>query len=137
MLVPSVVISALYAYVQGFAKYTLDATLVIAVTFLGTAVAATILPWRRPRIWANSPAARYKVVGLPAIAIAGAATAAFILLNLYAWMTNGAYGINDQSSLIYMGALYLLAIVIYVAAWYVRRREGVNLSQIHAEIPSE
>ena len=109
----------------------------IAVTFLGMTLAARTLPWRRPRIWANSPAARYNIAGLPAIAIAGATTAAFIILNLYAWATNGAYGINNESSLIYMGALYLLAIVIYVAAWYVRRREGVNLSQIHAEIPSE
>jgi APA family basic amino acid/polyamine antiporter len=137
MLIPSVVISALYAYVPDFRLYTFDATLVIAVTFLGTALAATILPWRRPRIWANSPAARYKVVGLPAIAIAGAATAAFIILNLYAWLTNAAYGVNNQTSLIYMAALYALAIAIYAVAWYVRRREGVNLSQIHAEIPSE
>src|SRR3989442_6672743 len=47
MIVPSVVISALYAYRPGFSTYTLDATLVIAVTYLGTIFAATILPWRR------------------------------------------------------------------------------------------
>jgi amino acid transporter len=137
MLVPAVIISALYAYVPGFATYTLDATLVIAVTFLGTAVAAAILPWRRPRIWANSPAARYKIVGLPAITIAAVLTAAFLLFNLYEWLVNGLYGVNNQQSLIYMGVLYVIAIGIYLVAWWWRRREGVNLSQIHAEIPSE
>src|SRR5256884_878495 len=47
MIVPSLVISAIYAYVNGFEALVLDATLVIAITFLGTVVAAAILPWRR------------------------------------------------------------------------------------------
>src|ERR1051325_6652724 len=45
MLVPAIAVSALYAYTTKFRTYVLDATLVIAVTFLGTAIAAMILPW--------------------------------------------------------------------------------------------
>src|SRR5262249_50605869 len=44
MLVPSLGVAALYAYSTDFATYTLDATLVIGVTFLGSAIAAAILP---------------------------------------------------------------------------------------------
>src|SRR4029450_12773215 len=38
MLVPSVAVGALYAYTSKFSTYILDATLVIAVTFFGTAI---------------------------------------------------------------------------------------------------
>src|SRR5207244_10045225 len=44
MLFPSIIVSAFYAYKSGFITYTLDATLVIAVTFFGTAIAAMVLP---------------------------------------------------------------------------------------------
>src|SRR2546425_8555106 len=88
MIVPSLVISALYAYKSGFVTYTLDATLVIAVTYLGTIVAASILPWRRRDIYQNSPVARYKVGGIPLLTVAGVVTGLFLLFNLYKWATD-------------------------------------------------
>ena len=45
IMIPSVVLSWFYAFNSDFVSLTLDATLVIAVTFLGSAFAATILPW--------------------------------------------------------------------------------------------
>ena len=47
MLVPSIVVSAFYAYTASMKTWIIDATLVIAVTFLGTSIAAAILPWRK------------------------------------------------------------------------------------------
>ena len=41
IMVPAVVVSVIYAYSSDFRALTLDATLVIAVTFLGSAIAAT------------------------------------------------------------------------------------------------
>ncbi len=60
IMIPAIVVSAIYAYSSDFRALTLDATLVIAVTFLGSSVAATILPWWKPQIFNNSPVARYK-----------------------------------------------------------------------------
>jgi hypothetical protein len=63
MVIPSLIISYLYAYnIFNFKSIVLDATLVIAVTFLGTAVAAILLPWRQKSIFEGSPVAKY---GLP------------------------------------------------------------------------
>jgi len=63
MVIPSLIISYLYAYnIFNFKSIVLDATLVIAVTFLGTAVAAILLPWRQKGIFEGSPIARF---GLP------------------------------------------------------------------------
>ncbi len=41
----------------------LDATLVIAITFFGTAVAAIVLPWRQKSVFDGSPIAKYKMPG--------------------------------------------------------------------------
>ena len=49
MLIPSIPISYLYAFGENFATYVLDATFVIATTFLGSAIAAAVLPWLSPR----------------------------------------------------------------------------------------
>jgi amino acid transporter len=62
MVIPSVIVSILYAYnIFSFRTLALDATLVIAVTFLGTTVAATILPWKQKEVFEGSPISRYKV----------------------------------------------------------------------------
>jgi hypothetical protein len=137
MLVPSIVVSWLYAYTSDFATFILDATLVIAVTFFGTSIAAMILPYRKKRLYENSPIARYKVAGIPLITVTGAVTAAFLGFNLWHWFTNDLYAVNNSTSLWFMAAMYGLALVIYVVAWFVRRSQGINLSAIHREIPVE
>ena len=137
MLLPAVGLAALYAYNTTFATYTLDATLVIAVTYLGSAIAVVILPLRKPDLWAASPASKFKVLGVPIVPVAGVVTIALLVYNLYEWLSNDLYGVNHGGSLIYMGAMYVLAIVIYVGARIVRRRQGIDLGLINKEIPVE
>ncbi len=55
IMVPGVIVSWLYAYQAGFSTLTLDASLVIAVTFFGTSFAATILPWWKPTCTTSPP----------------------------------------------------------------------------------
>jgi APA family basic amino acid/polyamine antiporter len=137
MLLPAVGLSALYAYSTTFVTYTLDATLVIAVTYLFSAIAVVILPWRKPEMWRASPASRMKLAGVPIVPVAGVVTIGLIGYSLYEWLSNGLYAVNKPASLIYMLCMYLLAIVIYVTARVVRNRQGVDLSLINKEIPVE
>jgi len=137
MIIPSVVISALYAYRPGFSTYRLDATLVIAITYLGTIVAATILPWRRREIFASSPIAHYRIGGVPLITIVGLLASAFLVYNLVKWATDSVYGVNNSESAVYVLAMYALAIVIYLVARIVRGFQGIDLARIHAEIPAD
>jgi basic amino acid/polyamine antiporter, APA family len=137
MLIPSIVVSAIYAYNDTFRTLTLDATLVIAVTFLGTSIAATLLPWIKPKLFQNSPIGRMKVGGIPVISIAGAVTSLFLGWLLFQWWTNDVYGINNTDSAIFMLVLYGLALVIYLGFYFYRRARGINLSRIHKEIPVE
>jgi amino acid transporter len=142
MLVPSLIVSGFYAFTDTFKTLILDATLVIAVTFFGTAIAAMILPYRKKRLYENSAMARYKIGGIPLITVTGALTALFIGYNLYKWLwppldEGNLYAINNSDSLLFMGAMYLLALVIYLVAKVVRKGQGIDLSAIHKEIPVE
>src|SRR5438093_2516694 len=142
LIVPSIVVSAIWAYRPDFQSVFLDATAVLALTFLATVVAAVILPWRRRDLYEASPIARYKVAGVPAITIVGVVTGLFLLFMLYQWSFNpdNLYGTSFQkttNSVLYFAGPYAHAVVIYVAARIVRNRQGIDLSRIHHEIPVE
>ncbi|HEY6501640.1 MAG TPA: APC family permease [Streptosporangiaceae bacterium] len=137
MLLPAAGLAAVYAYSATFRTYTLDATLVIAVTYLFSAIAVVILPWRKPDLWRASPASRIKVLGVPIVPVAGVITIGLLGFNLYEWLSNSLYFVNSHAALIYMGAMYVLAIVIYVVARVVRNRQGIDLGLINKEIPVE
>ena len=136
IMVPAIVVSVIYAYSADFRALTLDATLVIAVTFLGSTVAATILPWWKPQLFDNSPIARLKVAdqrcrpdhhGHPGVRRSTCR------------LTDPLYGIGvgNANSIIFLGVLYGLAAIVYIVARLVRRSQGVDLDAIHAEIPAE
>jgi amino acid transporter len=139
IMVPSVVLSWFYAFNADFVALTLDATLVIAVTFLGSAVAATILPWWKRDLYESSPMARYSIGGLPLVSIAGAITTLFLGWVMWQWLTNSLFGIGvgNAQSIIFLGIVYGAAALLYVVARLYRRSQGVDLDAIHAEIPAE
>ncbi len=137
MLAPAVIVSAVYAYNLTFETYTLDATLVIAVTYLFSAIAVVLLPFIKPDLWRASPASRMKILGVPIVPVAGLVTIGLLGYNLYEWLTNSAYGVNNHDSLYFMGGMYVLAIVVYVVARLVRSRQGIDLGLINKEIPVE
>jgi basic amino acid/polyamine antiporter, APA family len=141
MAIPSIVVSALYAYQATFVQLTYDATLVIAVMFLGSGLAFLIMPWRTKAIWAASALPKAKIFGIPWMTIAAAGYAAFMIFNLWLWLYDptNTYGIGYKNgkSMIFMGVLYLVAIVIWVVAWAVRKRQGMALEAVAKEIPVE
>ena len=102
MVIPSVIISILYAYNYfDFQTIALDATLVIAVTFLGTTLAAIILPWRQKEVFDGSPIARYR---MPAwlswvISILYAAAAVYLIVRTWNVGTQVLAGFADMDLL--------------------------------------
>src|SRR5918993_1419590 len=79
MLIPSIPISYFYAFGENFVTYTLDAVLVIAITFLGSTVSAALMPWLKTDIYNASPIARYRILGLPMITVVSAAFGGFLV----------------------------------------------------------
>ena len=142
MVIPSLFIGALFAWnVFNFQSLTLCSTLVIAVTYLGSTIAAILLPFIKKDLYAASPIAKYKLFGIPWISIAGVIFGGFLCFLLYEWIVdpNALYGIGvkNTSSMIFMGAMYLLALAIYVGFKIYRKREGIDINKIYEEIPVE
>jgi len=147
MVVPSIIVSYLYAYNYfSFQSLTLDSTLVISVTYLGTAIAAILLPYRKPDLYRASPIAKYKVLGIPLITVAGIIFSGFLVFLLVEWLFDpwlnggaGLYGISlaNTSSVIYMVLMYGLAAGIYYGFKAYRKTKGIDIEKVHQEIPSE
>jgi basic amino acid/polyamine antiporter, APA family len=140
MLIPAIPISYFYAYNSEFYSWTLAATEVIAITFAGSAIAALIFPWRKPEIYNASPIARYRIAGIPLITVAAAGFLLILGFAVYEWVTNAVYGIDwttARHGFYYVGALYVIALGIYVVSWFYRRSQGIDMSRVHSEIPAE
>jgi len=71
------------------------------------------------------------------VLVGGVVTIGLLVFNLYEWLSNDAYFVNNHDSLYYMGGMYVLAIIIYVIARVVRARQGIDLGLINKEIPVE
>jgi len=142
MIVPSVFVAYLFDYnIASFQTLTLCSTLVIAVTFLGTTISAIILPYTKPDLYKSSPIAKYNILGIPMITVAGVIFGGFLVFLLYQWIfdPNGLYGIgiSNISSVYYMLGNYVLAAIIYFGFKAYRKSKGIDLSKVQAEIPVE
>ncbi len=137
MTVPSLIISAIYAYSASFVEWTLATTLVISVTYVGTTIAAVILPYKHPKMYQASPVAKYKVLGIPLVTVCGVIFLLFMVCVFKAWLTDPVYGLANIKSYIYMGVLYLISLVVYIGAKIYRKKQGIDLDKIYGEIPAE
>jgi amino acid transporter len=142
MVIPSLLVAALFAWnVFNFQTLTLCSTLVIAVTYLGSTIAAILLPFIKKDLYNASPIAKYKILGIPLITVAGVIFGGFLVFLLYQWLIdpNGLYGIglSNTSSVIYMLSMYLLALAIYFGFKLYRKRQGIDIDKIYEEIPVE
>jgi amino acid transporter len=135
MAIPSVIVSAFYAYADWFIKLTYDATLVIAIMFLGSGPAFMIMPWRTGDLGGLGPA-QGQDRRHPVMAIVAAGYSAFLVFNLYLWFYDptNTYGIGykNSNSMIFMGILYVAASssgwspgrCASARAWRSRRSQG-------------
>jgi len=91
MVIPSIIISILYAHnIFDFQTLALDATLVIAVTFLGSTVAAILLPWKLKEVFEGSPIAKMKVPNW----LSWVVMILFVAGSLYLIVTSLRYGLD-------------------------------------------
>src|SRR5215212_614267 len=150
MVVPAIIVSALYAYnVGGFTSITLAATQGIAIMYFGTAIAAIILPYKKKELFNASPIAQMKIAGIPLITIAGVIFGGFLLFLLVEWFCDpwlnpdfapaGLFGISlaNTNSVIFLLVCYGSAAALYYGFKARRRSEGIDLDKVQAEIPVE
>ncbi|HHX51712.1 MAG TPA: APC family permease [Clostridia bacterium] len=137
MAIPSTIVSALNSYMPGFETFTLDTTVVITICYVGTTIAAIILPFKDKELYNTSPVKHLNVFGVPLITFAGVIFLAFLAFNLFLWIVDSTYGVNNPVSAVYMLILYAIALAIYFVSKSIRSKQGIDLNMIHKSIPVE
>ncbi|MBE3073793.1 MAG: amino acid permease, partial [Actinobacteria bacterium] len=145
MTIPSIIMAALYAYTPIDAEkgvtivklFTYDATLAIIIMFLGSALAFMVMRWRAKAIWDSSSLPKSGIAGIPWMSIIAAVYSAFLVFNLYLFVKDAIYGVNNSKSAIFMAVLYVAALLIWLIAWVTRKRQGMALETVAKEIPVE
>jgi amino acid transporter len=107
--------------------------LVVGVTCLGGAV----FPYRAKQIFDAAPAARYRIVGVPLLAVAGALGACCVAALLWVAFTFTQLGLTSGGSRILIAASLASGVVVYVGWRMYRRRSGVDTSLAHRYVPPE
>jgi basic amino acid/polyamine antiporter, APA family len=129
--------TAIYAFTTWFS--TLAILLGLTFTLLITSISGTLLPFTQKAMVDASPYAR-KVLGIPLFTLVGGfsflgfAAAIFILL----WDEgSGSSLAKDPGKLELTGIVYAAGFAIYFIAREIRRRQGIDLSLAHRELPPE
>jgi APA family basic amino acid/polyamine antiporter len=108
-------------------------TSLIEVTVL--CLAAMVLPLRK-RLWDLSPAKKYTVGGIPVVSIAGAIGAFYSFVAVWIFSTAPALGFGLAS----LSIIIVIAVIPFVLYWIiraVRRRQGIDLDLVFADVPPE
>lgn len=132
--IPAVV---LYAFSESFQAFTFGFFIVFITNYGATMLAAIFFPYLRRQLYEESPAAKYKVFGLPLISVAAVVFLAFVVFVDYQALTADELGLNGSKGLIFLGAMYGTALLTYLIAYIYQRRRGIRLSAAYEELPIE
>jgi len=122
---------SLWTYITSAAFSTL-------AVVIGVCAAGAVFPYRMPDAYKQSPAAKYKVGGLPLITILGILGIISQVFLGYYYVTVSSLGsLGTPSSMAVLTGIAVLLIAYYfVAKWY-RDRRGVRVDFAFREIPPE
>jgi amino acid transporter len=133
-----IVYSFVYNFVPGWITYTLAVTAVATVMYIATSVAGALLPYRMRDAYRNSEVSAHRILGVPAITVAGAVSAAFSAWMLYYYLTVPSLGVASPQSEALMLAIFLGWLAYFaVRRVYVKRKTGIGLDLAFKEIPPE
>ena len=130
-----VIYSYVYNFVPGYITYTLAMTAVATVLYIGTSLGGALFPWTRKQVYDTSPAAKYKVAGIPLITICGVIATVFSVWMLYWYMTVPGLGVANPTSELVMLAIFLFWVAYYfIRRWWLKR-VGIDLELAFKEVP--
>ena len=134
-LVGAIIGLAVFVFTS-FSDFLGGTTLGFLFTFLVTAVAAIVFPFRRKEIYDKSPV-KPTVLGLPLLSILGVLSFISIAAIAYAYFTNDTYGSNSTRAYsVFLGA-WIVGFIYYGIARLMRSRQGVDLSLTSTTLPPD
>lgn len=137
-LVPTVLVTFWAIFISdSFAQVIVYATLVQLIAMGLVAVSALVFPYRRPELYRAS-SSQHRVLGVPLVSIAGGLALATVVFLYWLFFKYSFFGLADKTAFLpWLLGTIGLAIACYYGARAVRRREGIDLDMVYAEIPPE
>jgi len=109
-------------------------------TFIPMAIAAIIFPYasRSKEIFEQSPGLiKRKFGGIPIIVVLGIVSLVFLIMNVYFFLGNSAYGANSAPSLAVIVGAFVFATLWYFIWKYYRKSQGIDVALAYRQIPPE
>ena len=78
-----------------------------------------------------------RVLGIPVISIAGVVTFVLFGILIYGFLENSVFGANSTKDLFFFGGLWVVGLIGYGIARWVRHSQGVPLEAAFKELPRE
>jgi len=111
----------------------------ILTTFILTAIAAIVLPFRKKlkTVYEASPVSKYKLGPIPFITICGVIYLSLLVTVLYYFFTNPGLGAMYYPSLEIMAGIYVFGTIYFYAMRAYRKRQGIEIDLAFKELPPE
>jgi APA family basic amino acid/polyamine antiporter len=119
-----------------FLTFAAGVGIAFMLAFVFVALAAIVFPFTRKEIYSSS-VAKINLGPLPLITVAGVLSLIWYLINLYFLLSNPLYGANIPPTWIAIAATIAVPIVVYVGAFFYRKKQGLDLGRALREIPPE
>jgi len=127
-----------WAYYPSLLNYELNFILALSLAFIIPGIAAIVYPYLRKEQYTNTPAAKYKIGGLPLIVLCGAVSVVFYIYIAYECYVVPAvtgFPLGPQAIGMIVATFVIAPIIYYAARWYHLRHEGIDISTAFKEIP--
>jgi APA family basic amino acid/polyamine antiporter len=121
---------------EGFFEVLIEAVLLQAITMILLGISAVLLPYRRPDAWRAS-ATTQRFLGIPVVAIAGALVAIVLAGIFFIYMRYPDLGIDKGHFFRDCAIILAASLLTFFTARAARRRQGVDVDKLAAEIPPE
>jgi amino acid transporter len=108
----------------------------VGFSFLVTAIAATVFPFRRKAMFDSSPA-NIRIAGFPVMSLVGLANTIFMIVFLYQNWTDSSLGSNNPVSLGLILGILVVSFVLFFIIKAVRKSQGIDIEALYREIPPE
>jgi amino acid transporter len=106
------------------------------ISFIVTALAAIVFPFRRRALYSSS-AARGEILGLPVLSVIGALALVVYGFVFYALVSQDALGVNNSTGLTATAIVVIIGLIAYPLAYAANKRRGVDLALVGRELPPE
>jgi APA family basic amino acid/polyamine antiporter len=122
---------------SSFIQIVVYATLIQLVAMGLVAVSAIVFAYRRPELYRGSVSQR-TLWGVPWVAIAGGVALLACAILYYLFFKYSYFGLASKGKFfVWLGGAMAFGVLWYFGARLVRRRQGVDLDLVFAEIPPE